>query len=250
VRATLSQAREGMRHARRDLSRARTLARGGSLATANLEDATTSARLARGQLAAAGFEMRYATLRAPADGWVDARLADPGEVVGPGQLVLRVASRAMGWVLRVAVPDRAVSRLVEGSDAEVQLDAAPDQRIAARIVDIARMPTPGTGTFDVDLAIDAPEETALRTGLVGRATIPIGAPLGASVPVSALVEGRDREAAVFAIEGDRVRRAPVRIAFFVGERAVISEGLEGIDAVVTTGADRLADGSAIAVSED
>jgi RND family efflux transporter MFP subunit len=250
ARASLSQARAGMRHARGDLRRARTLVRGGSLPTTGLEDATTTARLARGDLALAGYAMRYSVIRAPEDGWVDVRLADPGEVVGPGQVVVRLASRSSGWALRIALADRVVARLSEGDLAEVRLDADPERAIAARVVTIARLPTPGSGTFDVDLEIGEPPGITLRTGLVGRASIPIGEAAPASVPLSAVVSDRDRAGAVFAIEGDRVRRVSVGIAFLVGDRAAIAEGLDGIDAVVASGAERLEDGARIALTEE
>jgi RND family efflux transporter MFP subunit len=249
ARATLRQAREGLARAERDLDRARTLADGGSLATATFEDAQTGAEVARANVSAAGFAIRYSVLRAPSDGWVDARFADTGEVVGPGQPLVRIASRERGWVARVAVPDRGILRMTEGTSAEVTLDALRDTAIAGRVVEIARVPTPATGTFDVDLALEAPDLT-LRTGLVARARIPIGATYTASVPVSALVDGRDREAAVYTVDGDRARRVPVRIAFFVDERAVLADPIEGVERVITAGADRLEDGALVAPSEE
>jgi multidrug efflux system membrane fusion protein len=249
ARASLSQARAGARHARRDLSRARTLARGGSIASSGLDDATTAARLARGDLALAGYAMRYSTLRAPDDGWVIARLADPGEVVGPGQIVLHLASRSRGWVLRIAVPDRLVARLAPGDAAEVRLDAAPELPIAARIVDVARAPSPGSGTFDVELEIEPPRGIELRTGLVGRAAIATGDPVACSVPLSALVDGHDLDAAVFVVAGDQARRLPVRVAFLAGDRAAIAAGLErDVSSVVAAGAERLSDGSRVTIA--
>lgn len=250
AQATLSQAREGLGRAERDLSRARSLSESGSLPTATFEDATTGAEVARAQVTAAGFAIRYSVLRAPADGWIDARLADPREVTGPGMPVLRIAIRERGWVLRVAVPDRAVARLTEGAAAEVRLDALDGRVMATRVVEIARAPTPGSGSYDVDLALEDPgDEITMRTGLVGRASIPFGAPMSASVPLSALVDGRDHEAAIFVVADDVAHRRAVHVAFFTGDRAVIESGLDGVDQVVTLGADRLDDGVHVVVAE-
>ncbi|MCZ7682951.1 MAG: efflux RND transporter periplasmic adaptor subunit [Sandaracinaceae bacterium] len=251
ARATVTQAREGLSRAERDLDRARLLAEGGSLPRATLEDAETGTNVARANLAAAAFASRHSVLRAPADGWVDVRAVDPGEIVGAGQPLFRVASRERGWVLRVAVPDRVVARIAPGDAATLTLDALPERRLPGSVVEIARTPTPGFGTFDVQVQLEeAPEGITLRTGLVGRASLPHGDTYGASVPVSALVDGHDHDAFVFTVADGHARRAPIRIAFMTGDRAVVAGGLPGVDAVVTTGADRLTDGARVVASEE
>lgn len=251
ARAQASQAQEGLSRARRDLERSRTLAAGGSLPTAVMQDAETGADVARASVAAANFALRHSTLRSPADGWVDAVLAERGEVVGPGQPIVRIASRERGWILRIAVPDREVAMLSVDSSATVTLDAVPGTRIGARVVEIARTPTPGLGTFDVDLELGVvPHAITLRTGLVGRATIPYGPVYRASVPVSALVDGRERDAFVFTVENGVAHRVPVRIAFLKNDVAVVASGLDGIESVVTAGSDRLIDGMQVAAAAE
>lgn len=251
ARAQASQAQEGLSRAQRDLERSQTLAASGSLPTSVMQDARTGADVARANVAAANFALRYATLRSPADGWVDAVLAERGEVVGPGQPIVRIASRERGWILRIAVPDREVAMLMVDSSATVSLDAVPGTRIGARIVEIARTPTPGLGTFDVDLELGVvPHAITLRTGLVGRATIPYGPVYRTSVPVSALVDGRERDAAVFTVENGVAHRIPVRIAFLKNDVAVIASGLDGIEQVVTAGSDRLVEGMQVAATAE
>lgn len=251
ARAQASQAQEGLSRARRDLERSRTLAAGGSLPTAVMQDAETGADVARANVAAANFALRYSALRSPADGWVDAILAERGEVVGPGQPIVRIASRERGWILRIAVPDREVAMLSVDSSATISLDAVPGTRIGARVVEIARTPTPGLGTFDVDLELGVvPQAITLRTGLVGRAIIPYGPVYRTSVPVSALIDGRERDAAVFTVENGIAHRVPVRIAFLKGDVAVIASGLDGIEHVVTAGSDRLIEGMQVTAAAE
>ncbi len=248
ARAAAAQARESLARAERDLARARTLSGSGSLSVASFEDAQTGVEVARASVSAAGFALRYATLRAPADGWVDARMADPREVIGAGMPVLRIASRERGWVLTVAVPDRTVAHLHVGDAASVTLDAAPDRAFEARVVEIARLPTQGMGTYDVQLAFTAPPDLTMRTGLVGRASIPVGESYSTAVPLASLIDGRDHDAAVLVIEGGRARRVPVHVAFFRGERAVLTTPLDGLESVIGAGADRLDPGALVTPS--
>ena len=248
ARASAAQARESLARAERDLARARTLAASGSLPPATFEDAQTGVEVARASVDAAGFALRYTTLRAPEDGWVDARLADPREVIGAGMPVLRIASRGRGWILQVAVPDRVVARLHVGDGASVTLDAAPEAPISAHVVEISRLPTQGSGTYDVQLAFEAPAEITMRTGLIGRASIPVGDTHSVSVPLSSLVDGRDHDAAVLVIDGGQARRVPVHVAFFRGDRAVLTSPLEGLESVIGIGADRLEPGARVVPS--
>jgi RND family efflux transporter MFP subunit len=247
ARATRDQARASLVRTERELARARSLTETGSLPTATFEDAETGTDVARAGVVAASYAVGHSVLRAPRDGIVDLRFVDPGEVVGSGTPVVRVVSARQGWALRVAVPDRFVTGLHEGEDASVQLDATGERTLAARIVDIARVPTAGMGTFDVDLRFESPADIELRTGLVGRASIASGKRFAASIPSAAIVDGRDRRAFVFAVNDGRAVRRAIEVAFVRGDRVVVASGLDGIDRVVTRGADRLSDGEVVTV---
>jgi len=81
---------------------------------------------------------------------------------------------------------------------------------------------------------------------LGQATAPIGKPRpAASVPLSALLEGDGPSGAVFVLDGERARRVPVRIAFLQGGRAVLADGLDGVERVVAEGAAGLAEGTRV-----
>ena len=245
VSAQRDQATSGLQRAERDLQRAESLAASGSLPSATLDDARTGADVARASVTAAGYAVRHSVLRAPAAGVVDLRFTDDGEVTGPGAPIVRVVSE--GWALRVAVPDRFLGDLHVGDAASVELDAGEGE-LVGRVVEVSRVPTPGMGTFDVEIAFTSPPSgLEMRTGLVGRTHIAIGEERAASVPTGAIVDGHDHSAFVFIVEGDIAHRRPVELAFFAGERVVIAEGLDGIEGVVVRGADRLSEGDRVTI---
>jgi len=250
ARAGRDQAQAGLVRAERELARTRSLTETGSLPAATFEDAVTGTDVARASVAAASYAVGYSALRASRDGVVDLRFVDPGEVVGPGAPVVRVVSAAEGWALRVAVADRLVTALRVGDVARVRLDATDDRDYPAHIVEIARVPTAGMGTFDVDLAIESPSDVELRTGLVGRVFLERGQVHTTSIPSAALVDGRDREAFVYLVNEGRAERRRVEIAFVREDRVVVASGLEGVERVVTRGADRLSDGAVVTVEEN
>ncbi len=246
VAAAVRQARERFAKARRDGERARFLRASGSIARVAAEDAETAAAVSAAALESAEFDLRNATLVAPDDGWVDRRLAEPGEVVAAGHAVLHVSGVGRGFVVRVNVPGRDVLGLAPGDAAAVTLDAWPAEPIPARITEIARSAARGTGTYQVELLLDrgrAPR--GLLAGLTGKVDIERTVHAAVSVPLSALLEGDGASGAVFVVDGERARRVQVRVAFLQGGLAVLAAGLDGIDRVVTDGATRLADGARV-----
>jgi hypothetical protein len=118
------------------------------------------------------------------------------------------------------------------------------------VKEVARTAAHGTGTFDVEVRLDPRRAPAdLRSGLTARVTIPRLAPVAGAVPLAAVQDADGDRGVVYAVEGGRARRVPVRIAFLQGDRAALSDGLDGLDAVVVEGAHRLADGAAVALAK-
>jgi RND family efflux transporter MFP subunit len=246
----VAQAREALAKARRDAARVAHLVAEETAPRAAAEDASTAEAVAAAGLAAAEFNLRHATLTAPDDGWVDRRLAEPGEVVAPGRPVLHVSGRGRGFVVRAAVPGTDALGLAPGAPAAVILDADPGRLLPARVTEVARSAGRGTGTFTVEARLQPGAAGApLLSGLTAKLVIPREVPAAGAVPLNAVVDGDGEAGAVFTVEDGRAHRVPVRIAFLQGERAVLAAGVEGVERVVAEGAARLTDGARVAVAE-
>jgi len=247
--AGVSQAREGLAKARRDAERATLLAAAEVAPRVAAEDARTGVALAEAALAAAEFNLRHARLVAPDDGWVDRRMAEPGEVVAPGRPVLHLSGKRRGFVVRVAVAERDVLELVRGAPATVTLDARPGVALPGRVTEIGHAASRGTGTWQLEIAVDPSRAgVPLLAGLTAKVQIPRSVPAAGAVPLAAVVAGDGATGAVFAVEDGRARRVPVSIAFLDGDRAVLAAGVEHLEAVVTDGASRLSNGARVRVA--
>lgn len=244
--AAVAQAREAATKADRDLARVKSLHATGALPLVDLQNAETGATVARAQLAQASFAAQHAVIVAPDDGVVDQRLAEKGEVLAPGRPVFRMSGRSKGAVVRVALPDRDVLGLVVGQTASVQLDAAPDVVLPAKIATLASVASPATGTFDVEVKLDAPPERVL-SGMTAKVTIPRTLSPRATVPLGSLVGADGKRAFVYTVDAGRARRVAVEIAFLTEGRAALASELRGVDAIVGDGAALLEDGSAVLV---
>lgn len=114
-------------------------------AKALVVDAGAAVEAARAAIEAIDTEIDDATLRAPRDGRVQYRVAEPGEVVGSGGRVLNLVD--LGDVyMTFFLPTAQAGRVAIGTEVRLSLDAAPQYIIPAKatfVSDVAQF-TPKT----------------------------------------------------------------------------------------------------------
>jgi len=256
VDAALRQAKEGSARAERDLERARKLSASNSIPVSDLQNAETAAAQSKASVDTAAFNAQRAVVIAPDDGRVDKRMLEPGEIVAPGAPVFHVSGRSRGAVVRVGLTDRDVLRVATGDEARVTLDLFPDTPLAGRISQIAAAASPGTGTFDIEVAIDQEQSPAAKgtnlsasilSGMTAKIEVAHVESNLATVPIAALADGRGDDASVFVVDDRVARRVPVKVAFLSHDRAALLTRLEGHDRVVEAGTADLEDGAAVRV---
>lgn len=149
-------------------------------AAARVQSAKDRIKNASASLAEARFLLSFTTLTAPIDGILTSRLKQVGERVrgsdfneDPIVIIATLSSMEM----KVEVGEHEVVHLHEGDPAEIEIDAFPDKRFPAQVIEIAKNATvknAGTEaevtTFPVRIALTVPVPGALP-GMSGQATI-------------------------------------------------------------------------------
>lgn len=197
-------------------------------------------------------ELKDATLTAPFDGIVAATLVDIHQRVRADQPVLLLeASEALEVV--VDIPEHVVARVREASRDEPVGEAvfavAPARPFPVRITEIATRADSATQTFRVTLSMDRPENINLLPGMTAtvyaRPFLALQSVL--RVPLTALGETDSKDSFVWVADPltYAIHRQPVRLGEVEGDRAVVLEGLQGGDRIVSAGVSRLAEGSII-----
>lgn len=237
IDAQVSQAEQALGKAERDLGRVQGLYRDSSATLELVENATTARDVARETARIASFNRRYAEIRATRGGKIIKKLMNEGEITGPGLPVLVLFETGKNdWVVRIQVSDRDWAQLRPGLAARVTLDAYPGVPFNGQVDDLAPAAEPTSGLYNVDIRL-SPGNHRLAPGLFATVDVsPVQAAQYAVIPVEALVEGEGQSAFVFTIDGETVRKVPVKVAFLDGDQAVIASGLENVTEVVTTGA--------------
>jgi HlyD family secretion protein len=192
--ADVQQARVQVTQLEQEVKRVQRLAASNVASTADVEKASTElmagkARLdaAVGRLAQADAALREAkhsfsmtTLTAPIDGVVTKREKQVGERVRGSDFsedVILVISTLSRMEMKMEVGEQEVVYLKEGDSAEVEVDALPDRKLPAKVVEVARnanVKLAGTEgevtTFFVRLALAEPNPSALP-GMSAQASV-------------------------------------------------------------------------------
>ena len=202
VNAQLRNAQEAADKADRELARIRQLHTRGFASDAELQDAQAQTKSTQAVAQAARSDRTYASIVAPSDGIVLRRNVEANSVVAAGAPVMTLSDMSESFVLAAGLADRDALRVALGDTAEVTFDAFPDQVFAAVIAEIGADADQRTGTFQIKLRITE-TNAALKSGLVGRATITPAIASGAdlAIPVDAILEGHGDQA-------HRLRRRP------------------------------------------
>jgi RND family efflux transporter MFP subunit len=207
-----------------------------------LDAAVSALETAEALLRQAANATGYATLTADKAGIVTAVVAEPGQVVSPGQAVVAIAE--VGAIeVAIGVPEQDAGRLAVGQRAAVTLWAGAGPGVEGGIREIAGQADPASRTYAVRVAIATPAK-GMRLGMTATVAIRIdreGA--GVVVPLTALTEA-DGAPAVFVVDAERktVRRTTVTVAGPVADGISVTGGLTAGDMVVTAGVRFLRDG--------
>jgi multidrug efflux system membrane fusion protein len=252
VDAAMNQASEAAEKARRDLERGQRLKADEVATEEQVQDLATAYSVAQSNLDAATFNARYARIEAPDDGIVQRRLADPSELVQPGQTVLLLGGTSGGWLIRTALADRDAVRVYAGDLATITFDAFPGREFSGQVTRVGSSADPQTGTFDVEIEVK-PNGARFARGLVARVSLTVRDAAQAApqtvVPLTAIVEASGKEAFVYVLDPQHgiAHRKQVTVGAITGDRVVVVAGLEAGELVITDGAAWLTEGKPVRV---
>jgi RND family efflux transporter MFP subunit len=242
IEAQVAQARISLQKADRDLQRAKNLYKDSVTTLEQLQNATTGQEISVSSLKIAEFNQKYSTIYAPITGRVVRQFAEAGELIGVGNPVFMLASAEQAYVVKVGLTDREVVRVKLGDTAEITMDAHAQKKFRGFISQIAQIASPATGTYEVEIQIDNPENLTLIAGFIAKATIqPRDSQNYTVVPTSALVEADGENGFIYTIKGEEAQKVPVKILLITSKGIAIETNLPTDSRIVVEGAGYLTD---------
>ncbi|MBA4210467.1 MAG: hypothetical protein C0454_13150 [Parvibaculum sp.] len=255
IAAESSRAASAVEKAKRDVERLRPLAEKGFASRQTIQDAETAYDVATADRARVEFNRSLSRIVAPADGVVLTRLAEPNEIVNPGEPILTVSQGGGGFIMKAGLADRDVARIRLDAPAQVTLDAFPGRSFAGTVRRISAASEARTGTFEVEIELaDLPGNAA--SGFIGQARIePLQdeeAQAVLAIPATAILEGHGSAANVYIVDEATmtVRQARVEVSRLMGGDIIVTDGLDEGSRVVSAGAPYLRPGAKIRIVSD
>jgi HlyD family secretion protein len=244
AREQLRQAQAGLAQAEAGVSQAEAAAHQVEVRRQEIRGADAQIGQTRAALRAAEVTRDFATVAAPFDGVVTAKLADPGAMATPGTPLVKIQGGAIR--LEAVVPESGLSAAGTGRPVTIRLDAMGARPLVGRISEVAPQGDASSHTFLVKVTL--PSGSGARAGMFGRAAFPLGNERRMRIPAPAVVE-RDGLHYVYVAGGDgEARLRLVTVGESDGGSIAVLSGLQPGERIVTSGLDRVTDGARIAPS--
>ena len=250
-------ARARLQQAAADEKRYSGLVASGAVSQSAYDQVKAAADSARALLSAAESQLKlaqdegaYATLVADADGTVVETLAEPGQFVSAGQIVVRVA-RTEAREAAVNLPE--TLRPALGSTAQAVLYGATGDsasRYPARLRQLSDAADPLTRTFEARYVLNG---AAARAPLGATVTVYLKdseRTSALSVPLGAIDdEGQGPGVWLLDRQSSTVSYRAVKFIRFDGEHAIVSGAIHAGDPLIAVGGHFLHEGQPVRVSE-
>ena len=214
-----------------------------AIAEASLQLARQQVSQAEAQRSISERQFADATVLAPCDGVVAARLREPGEMVGAGVPVMKVVGTEQLKALAF-LPARHYAEVVPGVT-ELAIRVGETAPIAAKVAAKSPAIDPRLRVFEIKALMPGSENAA--PGAMADFRIVFERREGLSVPQDAVLS-RAAGTVVFVAQADgTAKETPVKVGLRDGGRAEILSGLAPGDPVIVQGQTQLYDGRKIEV---
>jgi RND family efflux transporter MFP subunit len=234
-------------------ARTERLGSSGRVSMQDREAAEEGVKVARAALARAQVQKDYQVLRAPFDGTVTARYADPGALL-PAATGSTSSAQPL---LEVAQLDRLRIALHLGQDDaarvragdKVQLQVSPDQPVfEARISRISQSLDPRTRTMLCEIDLAQPP-AGLYPGAFVQTRLPLHGAPRPLLPAEALI-GSGGQLFVALVEEGKLHFQRVRLGVDDGAKVEVLDGLRGGEVVALNLSPEVPDGSPVRIQQE
>jgi RND family efflux transporter MFP subunit len=216
------------------------------------QDITTAER----QVALWKQQIEDMVIRAPFDGVVTTKNAQPGEMLSPISAGGGFTRTGIGTVvdmnsleIELDVNENYINRVEPAQPAEATLDAYPDWKIPCKVIAIIPTADRQKSTVKVRVGFDKLDprilpDMSVKVAFRETAAAPVSVTRAALVPKSALLS-QDGHDAVFVAREGRAEGRAVTVLDTQGDDAVLSAGVSAGEIIVVNPPPALKDGAAI-----
>lgn len=240
--AALAEAEANLAEARNQFNRGRDLSVTQALSKAQLDQLETAVKTGESRVDAARARLSDTVIRAPFTGRTGLRKVSPGSLVNPGTVITTLDDSSV-MKLEFTVPQSFLKDLSLGLPVEARAEGLGDRVFAGKITAIDSRIDPVTRALAVRAELTN-ADGALRQGLFMSVRLR-GKPVDTlMLPEEALVPEQGKTY-VFVVEGGKATRREVRTGGRQPGSVAVLQGLDGSEAVIVEGTQRVRDGGKV-----
>jgi RND family efflux transporter MFP subunit len=212
----------------------------------------------RASRSSAQDQLNYTHLKAPFDGVIVNTYVTNYESVQAGAPILRLIDDSSIEMV-INVPENLISQAPKVNKVYVQFDAFAQQTLEATVKEIGTEASSSTRTYPITLLMEQPDEFKILPGMSGKT---MGVKLnegeassnqGLIIPISALFTDPDTAKSyvwVVSSTDSSVSKREIEVALLTKEGAVVVNGVEVSEVVVTAGVNYLKQGQKVRILSD
>jgi HlyD family secretion protein len=220
------------------------LQRAGNRAT-DIDQARAQVTASRGALETIQTNINDTVLRAPFDGLITQKFADPGAFVTPTTAGSTVSGAASNSVVTLASSNQVVANIAEANIAQIHIgqhvklkaDAFPGKTFTGRVSQIAAEATvqQNVTSFKVNVTLLSNARSLLRSGMNVEAEFQIGRRSNVlTVPTVAVVRQGGKLGVYRVVSSSKSEFVPIETGVTVQNRTEVKSGLQETETVLLT----------------
>ncbi len=226
-----------------DVKRYTILTEADAIQGVQLEKAKLGLKAAKVQKATLLEQISKTTIKAPFNGVVTAKLNEVGGFAAPGIPLLQITDIS---TLRftVNVPENDLVQFQNNKTYKISADAYPDISLSGKVTMIGSKANMGN-SFPVQFQVANTKNLTIKSGMFGKVNLSdIKQEQGILIPTSAIME-ENGKAKVYLIKNGKAVLQTITISKNIGNKTLVSGGLNENDAIVINGFINLFDGANI-----
>lgn len=205
---------------------------------------------AKAQLSVTQNQTGYTALAADHAGVITAIQAEVGQVVAPGQAVMKLA-RTDDKEVVISIPENRLAELNGSKEIAITLWANPAMKYRGKVREVSPSADPVTRTYAAKISVLNPD-TTMKLGMTANVYL-TGARRGVSamLPATALFQDNGK-AAVWLVDpaASTVKLVPVEVGEYIEDKIAITAGLKQGDVVIRAGVHKLFAGEKVRIAQD
>jgi RND family efflux transporter MFP subunit len=245
ISTQLETARASLVNNKRDLERFQKLAQSGAATQQTVDQLRLAVEAANANVVALQKQVSNTTIKSPQQGVVVRRMVEVGSVIGGGSPTYVVADLSE-MIMKVGLTEMEIVHVKPGMPAKIRIDAL--SRDFDAVISTVGIAADMSGRYNIDVLIKDPEaKGVLRPDLAGSVSFDLPTTKNAIIiPREALVDGV-KDPKVYVIKDGKAAMRRITLGVIEGMNAVVQNGLELGEDVVSTGHQNLYENAVVRI---